>query len=162
MFKFSQEILNLEGHLNRSTGSRVTALLLNGWILPFGGASAVEGLLSTGYITSSFQAFNYIKLIFFNTKLRYDRLDVLLSWEPRPVINNHIFQDPLIVRNSKQSVKAQFNHALTNCLRTPTGRQEGGAWGIFHVTHWNISLDSVSKSISYNLLFSQCCLCTVD
>ena len=30
------EILNLEGHPNRSTGSRVTSILLNGWILPIG------------------------------------------------------------------------------------------------------------------------------
>ena len=32
-----KKILNLEGHLNRITGSRVTAILLNGWILPIGG-----------------------------------------------------------------------------------------------------------------------------
>ena len=42
------ETLNLEGHLNCITGSRLTAILLNGWILPIGGASAVEGLQSTG------------------------------------------------------------------------------------------------------------------
>ena len=42
------EILNLKGHLNPITGSRVTPILLNGWILPIGGASAVEGLQSTG------------------------------------------------------------------------------------------------------------------
>ena len=48
------EIQNLEGHLNRITGSRVTAILLNGWILPIGGASAVEGLLSTGPTPSSY------------------------------------------------------------------------------------------------------------
>ena len=30
------EILNLKGHQNRITGSRVTAILLNGWILPIG------------------------------------------------------------------------------------------------------------------------------
>ena len=30
------------------TGSRVTAVLLNRCILPFGGASEVEGLLSSG------------------------------------------------------------------------------------------------------------------
>ena len=47
------EILNLEGHLNRITGSSVTAILLNGLILPIGGASAVEGLLSTGPPRSS-------------------------------------------------------------------------------------------------------------
>ena len=37
-------ILNLDGHPNRITGSRVTAILLDRWILPFGGASSVEGL----------------------------------------------------------------------------------------------------------------------
>ena len=42
------EILNLEGHPNCTTGLRVTAILLNGWILPIGGASSVEGLGSTG------------------------------------------------------------------------------------------------------------------
>ena len=31
-----QEILSLQEHLNRITGSRVTAILLNGWILPIG------------------------------------------------------------------------------------------------------------------------------
>ena len=40
------EIINIEGHPNRITGSRVTAILLNGWILPKGGASAREGLRS--------------------------------------------------------------------------------------------------------------------
>ena len=33
------EILNLEGHQNRCIGSKVTAILLNGWILPTGGAA---------------------------------------------------------------------------------------------------------------------------
>ena len=42
-----KEILNLEGHPNRITGSTVMASLLNGCILPIGGASAVEGLQST-------------------------------------------------------------------------------------------------------------------
>ena len=40
--------LNPEGHQNRITGSKVTAILLKWWILPIGGASAVEGLRSTG------------------------------------------------------------------------------------------------------------------
>ena len=31
-----EEILNLEGHQNRTTGSRVTAILLNAWICPIG------------------------------------------------------------------------------------------------------------------------------
>ena len=35
-----QKILNLEGHLNRITGSKVTAILLNGLILPVGGVAS--------------------------------------------------------------------------------------------------------------------------
>ena len=41
-------IINLEGQLNCIIGSRVTAIFLNGWILPISGASEVEGLLSMG------------------------------------------------------------------------------------------------------------------
>ena len=40
-----EEILNLEGQINRIKCSRVTAILLNGWMLHIGGASAVEGLI---------------------------------------------------------------------------------------------------------------------
>ena len=57
MLQFVLEILNLEGHQNCITGSRVTVILLNGWILPIGGTSAVEGVLSTGPTTSSFFVF---------------------------------------------------------------------------------------------------------
>ena len=39
-----QEILNPEVHSNRIAGSKVTAILLNGWILPIFVASAVKGL----------------------------------------------------------------------------------------------------------------------
>ena len=35
-----KEILNPEGYPNCITGSTVTAILLNGWILPIGGASS--------------------------------------------------------------------------------------------------------------------------
>ena len=34
----------LKGHLNHITGSKLTAIFLNGCILPIGGASAVKGL----------------------------------------------------------------------------------------------------------------------
>ena len=54
MLHFFLEILNIEDRLNRNTGLKVTAILLNGWILPIGGASAVESLLSTGPTLSSF------------------------------------------------------------------------------------------------------------
>ena len=40
--------LNLEGHPNCFTGSRNTVIWLNVWIVPIGGASAVEVLQSTG------------------------------------------------------------------------------------------------------------------
>ena len=43
-----KNFLNPEGHQNPISGSIVTAILLKGWILPIGGASAVEGLRSTG------------------------------------------------------------------------------------------------------------------
>ena len=49
-----RKILSLEGHPNRITDSRNTAILLNGRILPIGGAPPVEGLLSTGPTPSSF------------------------------------------------------------------------------------------------------------
>ena len=43
-----KNFLNLKGHQNRISGSKVTAILLKGLILPIGGVSAVEGLRSTG------------------------------------------------------------------------------------------------------------------
>ena len=36
--------LNPEGHPNRISGSKVKVILLEGWILPIGGVSAVKGL----------------------------------------------------------------------------------------------------------------------
>ena len=50
-FTIFQEILNSQVHLNRITGSRVPVILLNGWILPIGGASAVVGLQSTATLS---------------------------------------------------------------------------------------------------------------
>ena len=38
-----KEILNLKGHPNRITGSKVTAILLNGWSLPIGEGSVING-----------------------------------------------------------------------------------------------------------------------
>ena len=43
-----KNFLNPEGHQNPINGSKVTVILLKGWILPIGGASAVEGLRSMG------------------------------------------------------------------------------------------------------------------
>ena len=49
-----KNFLNLKGHQNPIIGSKVTDILLKGWILPIDGASAVEGLRSTGLPPSSF------------------------------------------------------------------------------------------------------------
>ena len=37
---FFLESLNLEGHQNHCIGSKGTAIFLNGWMLPIGGASS--------------------------------------------------------------------------------------------------------------------------
>ena len=42
------EILNLKGHPNYITGSKVMAIMLNGFILPIGETWTMEGLQSTG------------------------------------------------------------------------------------------------------------------
>ena len=43
-----KNFLNPEGHQNPLSGSKVTVILLKGWILSIGGASPGEGLQSTG------------------------------------------------------------------------------------------------------------------
>ena len=40
MFNFLYKILNLEGHLNCFIGLKVTAILVNGGILPTGGVAS--------------------------------------------------------------------------------------------------------------------------
>ena len=47
--------LNPKRHQNPINGSTVTAILLKGWILPMGGASAMEGLRSMGLSRLVFQ-----------------------------------------------------------------------------------------------------------
>ena len=37
---FFKDILNPEGHPNQITGSKVVAILLNGWVLPVGGVTS--------------------------------------------------------------------------------------------------------------------------
>ena len=43
-----KNFLNPEEHQNPINGSKLTAILLKRWILPIGGASALEGLRSMG------------------------------------------------------------------------------------------------------------------
>ena len=66
-----KNFLNPEGHQNPISGSIVTAILMKGWILPIAGASAVEGLRSTG-LTRLFS-------IDFSFHTTY--IIVCLSWE---------------------------------------------------------------------------------
>ena len=58
-----KDILNLEGTPNPITTSRVIAIFLNGWILPLGGASSVEGLRSMRLPCLVYK--NIINIIFF-------------------------------------------------------------------------------------------------
>ena len=60
--------LNIEGHQNPINGSKVTAILLKGWILPIGGASAVEGLRSTWLPRLVFFYYLFILFVFRNYK----------------------------------------------------------------------------------------------
>ena len=46
--KVIKKFLNPKEHQSPISGSKVTAILLRGWILSIGGAPAVEGLRSTG------------------------------------------------------------------------------------------------------------------
>ena len=63
-----KEILNPKGHPNRITGSKVTAILLNGWILPIGGASSGRvcscSLRSRLVLHPSYKFHLYIKPLF--------------------------------------------------------------------------------------------------
>ena len=55
-----EEILNIKGHPNHITGSQVTKILLNGWILPIGGASAVKGLRLQPAKQACWSTFEYL------------------------------------------------------------------------------------------------------
>ena len=57
MFKFFF-ILNLEGHPNRITGSKVMVSLLNEWILPIGGD--VQQACSLQYSSKTMIIFNSV------------------------------------------------------------------------------------------------------
>ena len=51
-----KDILNPEGHPNRITGLKVTAILLNGWILPIGGAAdCAAGLFLSKCLSVSYR-----------------------------------------------------------------------------------------------------------
>ena len=61
------------------TGSRVTAILLNGWILPICGASAREGLLSTGPTPSSLSSIIIVK--FYNSDPPLQSSSHIWDWD---------------------------------------------------------------------------------
>ena len=66
---------SLKWHPNHISGSRVAAILLNGWILPIGGATAVKGLRSMGLLCLVLKA---LRLDYMNLKSLY-------------IITSHIF-----------------------------------------------------------------------
>ena len=74
--------LNLEGHPNCITGSKFTMTLLKGWILLIGGASAVEGLRSTGLSRQVFLLifFYLIFIDFFKIILRRKKSFFFLNY----------------------------------------------------------------------------------
>ena len=59
-----KNFLNPEGHEKNINGTKVTAILLKGCILPVGGASAVEGLRSTGLTRLVFLEININKKMY--------------------------------------------------------------------------------------------------
>ena len=82
-------IWNLEGHQYRITGSRVTAISLNGWILPIGGNSAVEGLRSTGLHRLVLKA---LSLDYINLKK--------IMYHHQPHFSSSIFSQDIVVQQS--------------------------------------------------------------
>ena len=55
-----------EGYQNPITGSKVTAILLKGWILPIGGASVGEGLRLQPAQQACFWLISYFAYYLFN------------------------------------------------------------------------------------------------
>ena len=60
-----KEILNLEGHLNRVTGSKVTAILLNGWIFSYWLSFSGEGSASAACVAGLFVYVLYVWYILY-------------------------------------------------------------------------------------------------
>ena len=75
-----KKILNPEGHSNCITGSKVTAILLNGWILYICGASSGKGL----HLQPAQQAcFNISQVILINsvTEQKQSKLNIKAYFE---------------------------------------------------------------------------------
>ena len=65
----TKNFLNPEGHQNPISGSKVTAILLKGWILLIGGASAGEGLpcsLRSRLVFTLFGHFSFFQIAVLN------------------------------------------------------------------------------------------------
>ena len=57
---FFLEILNVEGHQNRCLDSKVTRILLNGWILPSGGVASGRVCAPAGLVKRSLILINIL------------------------------------------------------------------------------------------------------
>ena len=63
---FFLDTLNLEGHLHRCIGSKVTAILLNGWILPTGGVASgrvCPAACAAGLFIYTYTSFKMVKKV---------------------------------------------------------------------------------------------------
>ena len=74
-----KNFLNPKDHQNPITGSKVLAILLKGWISPLGGASAVEGLWSTGLLRLVIYCFVQLCVLLFTVRYNSLRYCLLLG-----------------------------------------------------------------------------------
>ena len=72
-----KNFLNLKWHQNPIIGSKVTFILLKGWISPIGGASAVEGLWSMGLLRLVFLPYLIKFILFWSNFLDTNLFDFL-------------------------------------------------------------------------------------
>ena len=109
-----RSFLNPEGHQNPRNGSKVTAILLKGWILPVGGASAVEGLQSTGLPRLVFFFLQFFPLI---CNFLPALVLMLLSAHVKRFSVSHIIFSPLHFLLSYNIPPKHFGHSQTSAYK---------------------------------------------
>ena len=125
---FFQEILNPEGHPNCITVSKVTVIFLNWWILPGGGASAVNGLCLQPAQQACFltyksgirETLNFITWAVSSTSIKTNR-NVLNERKKKKYVSYVLYPD--------SRVAGHVSHAPVNCHK----RQQT-PWILFKVT----------------------------
>ena len=89
------KFLNIEGHQNLIIGSKVTAIILKGWILPISWASAVEGLRSTllprlvfcmdydSWPTRGWNMIEFLTILYMNGSTKHTPIRKLVNFFPK-------------------------------------------------------------------------------